>query len=90
MEFYHCLHRINSTIANKMGEMYFTLHKRCYRNDYRIFDCQEYDTRNCDESERRCVRYLLRLHASIEAQWFDLPFYNGKTVKSPLFTLGEN
>lgn len=89
MEFYQCLHRINSIISNNIGELYFTLHTRCYRNDYRIFECNEYDTRSNDDSERRCIRYLLLLHTPIQSQWFDLPFYSGKQMKKPMFTFED-
>lgn len=90
MELFYCLHRINSILSNKIGELYFSLHRRCYRNDYSILDCHEYDSRSSDDTQRRCVRYLLLLQTPIQSQWFDLPFYNGKSMKTPLFTLKED
>lgn len=88
-EFYNCLHSINTILSNRIGELYFNSQTRCYRNEYKIFDCQEYDTRNSSAKERRCVKYLLLLMTPIENQWFDLPFFNGKQMDTPVFMIEE-
>lgn len=86
MEFYQCLHRIHTDLSNRIGELYFNTQAQCYRNDYKILDCREYDTVNYT---RRCIHYLLLLMTPIENQWFDLPFYSGKLMKTPLFQLDD-
>lgn len=87
-EFYDCLHRINSTLSNRIGELYFSTHRRCYQNDYSIFDCVEYDGAAVGITHR-WVRYILLLKPLITNQWFDLPFYNGKPMKSALFVVKD-
>lgn len=84
-EFYDCLHRINSTLSNHIGDLYFTLHTRCYQNDYQMLTCREWDIRDCDEENKRCTQYLLMLTTPITTQWFDLPHYFGKKMKKPLY-----
>lgn len=87
IEFYDCLHRINSTLSNHIGELYFSTHERCYRNDYLIFDCYEYD--ESIERVHRCIRYMLIILSPITNQWFDLPFYQGKSMKTSLFVVND-
>lgn len=87
-EFFNCLHRINSTLSNHIGELYFDAHHRCYRNDYKIFDCIEFDG-SADGMIHRCVRYILLLNTPTTNQWFDLPFYSGKPMKTSLFALKD-
>lgn len=84
LEFYHCLHRINSTVSNHIGELYFSYNTRCYRMDRDIKDCYVYDYRGSAET-KRCVRYVLDLKTRVEYQWFDLPFYSGKPMESPIY-----
>lgn len=82
-EFYQCLHSINSSASNKVGKLYFTLRNKCYRDDYPIVECVEYDTALFIQ---RCYRYMLDKSMLKEYQWFDLPLYNGK----PLSKRGAN
>ncbi|KAG4078514.1 hypothetical protein HA402_009226 [Bradysia odoriphaga] len=55
-EFYLCLHDVNSTTSNQIGKIYFGLRNECYRNEYPIVKCVEYDMALF---VRRCYRYLL-------------------------------
>ncbi|XP_031635610.1 uncharacterized protein LOC116348678 [Contarinia nasturtii] len=87
MEFYHCLHRVNSTLSNNIGEMNFNYNYRCYRFDMKIKKCNEYAT-NPHTLQERCIQYQLNLNSPRKTQWFDLPFYSGKTLKHPLFVVG--
>lgn len=86
IEFYQCLHRIDTFISNHIGKLYFSAQKRCFRQEYRILKCIEYDQHYSSETNKRCVRYLLLLNTPLQRQWFDLPFYTGKPAKSPIFT----
>lgn len=83
MEFYNCLHRINSPLSNRIGEMYFTFHKRCFRVDFQIDSCNEYDMSPIG-TEYRCIQYLLAIPTPIANQFFDLPYYQGKEPKDRL------
>lgn len=74
-EFYLCLHEVNSNTSNQIGKLYFGLRSECYRYDYPIVKCVEYDTA---VFIRRCYRYLLDESKPKLYQWFDLPLYNGK------------
>lgn len=74
-EFYVCLHEVNSNTSNQIGKLYFGLRSECYRNDYPIVECIEYDTA---VFIRRCYRYILDESKPKRFQWFDLPLYNGK------------
>lgn len=74
--FYKCLHQIDSKMSNHIGKMYFTLRNRCYRNDFPIVECAEYDTA---VFVRRCMRYILDESQQIRYQWFDLPLYYKKS-----------
>lgn len=84
LEFYHCLHRINSTVSNHVGDLHFNFYTRCYRRDRQIQDCNEYDSR---DSSQRCIQYILDLNTHIENQWFDLPYYSGKPMKNVMFVV---
>lgn len=83
-EFYQCLHRLNSTLSSHIGELYFKFHHQCYRSDFEIQECLEYDSFDA-HSEERCVQYLLLLGTPNRYQWFDLPYYSGKPVKTPIY-----
>lgn len=74
-EFYKCLHNLNTNMSNRIGKLYFTLRNHCYREDYPIVDCGEYDTALFI---RRCVRYITDESQLSKYQWFDIPLYNGK------------
>lgn len=78
-EFHKCLHDINSKMSNRIGKMYFTLRNRCYRNDYPIVECAEYDTA---VFIRRCIRYITDESMAMRYQWFDLPLYYGKSMRT--------
>lgn len=62
-------------MSNRIGKLYFTLRNHCYREDYPIVDCGEYDTALFI---RRCVRYVTDESQLSKYQWFDIPLYNGK------------
>lgn len=83
-EFYDCLHRVNSTVSNHIGELHFNFYNRCYRADFEIQKCIEYDSYI---KEKRCVQYVLVLNTSYKNRWFDLPFYLGKSWEKPLFVV---
>lgn len=87
MEFYDCLHRLNSTISNHIGELYFNYNNRCYQYDFMIKKCYEYDIQN---GQKRCTQYLSIVNVPRKTQWFDLPFYAGKPMKTRLLTVAEN
>jgi len=74
-EFYKCLHEVNSDTSNQIGKLYFGLRNECYRYDFPIMECIEYDTA---VFIRRCYRYILDESKAKLFQWFDLPLYNGK------------
>lgn len=74
-EFNECLHTINSTESNRIGQLYFTLRSKCYRQDFPIYECMAYDTKLF---VRRCYKYLLEENQTKIYQWFDLPLYDGK------------
>lgn len=74
-EFYNCLHTINNNVSNKIGETYFSLRNKCYKDDYPIVDCIDYDN---GLFLHRCINYILDESQSKRYQWFDLPLYNGK------------
>lgn len=80
LEFYNCLHRIDSSLANRIGNMYFSHQKRCFRVDYLIDSCNEYDMSPIG-TEYRCIEYLLNIQTSRTNQFFDLPYYHGKASK---------
>lgn len=71
-QFYKCLEDIDSNASNGIGKLYFSLRKRCYRKDYPIVECAEYDTA---VFVRRCVRYILDQSQPQKYQFFDLPLY---------------
>lgn len=77
-EFAKCLHDIDTKMSNSIGNVYFTLRNRCYRNDYPIVECAEYDTAIYI---RRCMRYITDQSQMQRYQWFDLPLYNSKKKK---------
>lgn len=87
MEFYDCLHRLNSTMSSYVGELYFNANYRCYRFDLEIDACNEYDNHKIYASQERCVRYLLFVNMPRKMQWFDLPFYGGKTIQNSLLVI---
>lgn len=63
--------------ANRIGQLYFTLRSKCYREDYPIYECVSYDTQLF---VRRCFRYVLEDSKRKLYQWFDLPLYDGKLM----------
>lgn len=73
-EFNECLHKVNSTDSNRIGQLYFTLRSKCYREDYPIFECVSFETKLF---VRRCYRYVLEERQAKLYQWFDLPLYDG-------------
>lgn len=87
LEFYNCLHRLNSTISTHIGELYFNSNYRCYRVDFEIDECYVYDNHKTYASQKRCVQYLVIGNARRKTQWFDLPFYGGKPMKNPLIVI---
>ena len=78
-EFYECLHSLNSKASNRIGKIYFTLRNKCYRQDYPIVECSDYET---TWFLRRCHRYVLDESKEKQYQWFDIPFFNGKGFKN--------
>lgn len=76
-EFSECLHALQQTEANRIGQLYFTLRSKCYREDYPIYECVSYDTKLF---VRRCFRYVLEDTQTRRYQWFDLPLYDGKLM----------
>lgn len=70
-----CLRKINSTVSNTVGSIYFTARDRCYHNDNPIVRCDDYDT---GLFVHRCIRYKLDESQPKRYQWFDLPLYFDK------------
>lgn len=87
MEFYDCLHRLNSTVSNRIGELHFNFYYRCYRADYEIQKCNEYEIKSINN--RRCVQYSIGLRTPHRNQWFDLPFYSGQPMKRSIYIVKE-
>lgn len=85
MEFYDCLHRLNSSVSNHIGELHFNFNYRCYRPDYEIQKCNEFEIKS--NNNKRCVQYLIALNTPYRNQWFDLPFYFGQTMKRPIYVV---
>ncbi|CAD7089097.1 unnamed protein product [Hermetia illucens] len=73
--FYDCLMASKDKVAPVIGENYFLLRSRCYREDYPIKECQEYEKLLIF---RRCVKYEVDNSGSKQYQWFNLPFYSDK------------
>lgn len=86
LEFYLCLHHINSTLSGRIGELFFTANAKCYRYNYQAIECLIYDEDQRAPQSKRCVQYLLDLDQPSKMQWFDLPFYSGKPPQGPMFT----
>uniref|UniRef100_A0A182FKB8 Phospholipase A2 n=1 Tax=Anopheles albimanus TaxID=7167 RepID=A0A182FKB8_ANOAL len=76
-DFQQCLHRVNTTFSNKLGNFYFTVRDQCYKKQHPIVDCAEHTNKIF---LRRCVRYVLDTSRSDTWQWFDLPFYDGNML----------
>lgn len=91
LEFYRCLHRVNSNLSNRLGELYFLLQQKCFRKTYPIFDCSNFDAvvGPKNSQSRRCIRYMLVLNKPEKYQWFDLPFYLGQKWQPPLFMIQD-
>lgn len=87
MEFLKCFQRINSFLSKQIGELYFSANSRCYRTDYKIVECLEYDVDEYSKDNKRCIHYLQNVSYPMELQWFDLPFYSKDEPKDPLFTV---
>lgn len=87
MEFYDCLHRLNSTVSNHIGELHFTYNYRCYRSEFEIQKCNEFEIK--DINNKRCVQYFVTLRTPFKNQWFDLPFYSGQPMKRPVYVMKE-
>lgn len=79
--FYKCLRDIDSKKSNQIGQLYFTLRNRCYRNDHPITKCDEYDTK---VFVRRCIKYLTNESEPMRYQYFDLPLYYAKNSNDPI------
>lgn len=75
-EFYKCLYTINTKLSNRIGYIYFLLRDRCYKEDFPIVECLDYETKLF---VRRCDKYMLNESKSKLYQWFDLPLYHGKS-----------
>lgn len=86
-EFYTCLHRLNSSLSSHIGELYFSHNYRCYRHEFEIDDCLEYDNHKIYASKERCVQYALVINSAKTTQWFDLPFYGGKPQQHDVFVV---
>lgn len=91
LEFYHCLRRVNSRLANRLGEVYFLLQRKCFRKTYPIFDCKYYDAIEGKSNSKvlRCIQYTLVLNEPKVYQWFDTPYYKGKLWKSPTYMIRD-
>lgn len=87
LEFYNCLHHLNTTVSNHIGELYFDHNYRCYRKDLEVQKCRIYDDRGDSRAPKRCVQYVKYINTNERYQWFDLPFYSGKPLGAPLFTV---
>lgn len=87
MDFYDCLHRVNTSISNKLGDLHFTLYTRCYRNDHTIIDCVKYNIMY--DKQKRCTQYLALLKTPIQTQLFDSPVYNEKPIETSLYTVKD-
>lgn len=87
MAFYDCLHRVNSTISSRLGDLHFTLHTQCYRSDHKIIDCVKFDNIKYNSKQKRCIQNLASLKTPIQNRLFDSPFYNGKPIETSLYTV---
>lgn len=82
-QFYKCLYGINTKASNAIGYMYFYMRGKCYKEEYPIVECIDFDTQYF---VRRCGRYVLDESQSKRYQWFDLPLYSTKTPSSAMPT----
>lgn len=83
---YECLHHLNSTVSNHIGELYFNYNYRCYRSEREVKTCRQYDNHGDLGAPKRCVQYVIYLNTPVQYQWFDLPYYSGVKSAAPLFT----
>lgn len=84
LNFYMSLKEIDTFVAKQIGDLYFTVHGRCYRNHFKTVDCLEYDNDYLPGS-KRCTQYLVDVKSPSEPQWFDLPYFSGKPLKPSRF-----
>lgn len=87
LEFYNCLHHLNTTVSNHIGELYFSHTYRCYRKDHEVQKCRIFDDRGDPRAPKRCIQYVKYINTNERYQWFDLPFFSGKPLGPPLFTV---
>lgn len=87
LELYNCLHHLNTTVSNHIGELYFDYNYRCYRKEREIQRCRSYDDRGNPKAPKRCVQYVSYINTNERYQWFDLPYYSGKPMGTPMFTV---
>ena len=71
-ELFNCLHALNTEVSNQIGVTYFRFQNKCYREDYPIIGCIDYEK---VLMLQRCRQYKLDTNKSVQYQWFDLPFY---------------
>ncbi|CRL07447.1 CLUMA_CG020416, isoform A, partial [Clunio marinus] len=72
-EFKQCLQSANSKRGNYIGNFYFNVRDRCYKEQHPIVECDEIHTKIFI---RRCIRYTIDGMKAKTWQWFDLPFYD--------------
>lgn len=72
LEFYMALKKINTYLSNRIGLEYFKTNPTCYRSNYPVIRCYDYD-----EEFQRCPTYLLNSTQPLMTQYFDLPYYTG-------------
>ncbi|XP_055384533.1 uncharacterized protein LOC129614142 [Condylostylus longicornis] len=83
--FFECLHKSTDIAAYFVGQAYFGVSGQCFRKDYPIKDCIEYESVFPD---KRCVKYSYNENEPQFYQWFDLPYYFSK--KFPDLNGSEN
>ncbi|XP_070502672.1 phospholipase A2 large subunit-like [Chironomus tepperi] len=72
-EFKQCLRNVNSRRGNYIGNFYFNLRDRCYKEQHPIVECDEIHTKIF---LRRCIKYMIDVKKPRVWQWFDLPFFD--------------
>ena len=72
-EFRNCLKKENNFISNRIGQTYFTVRNKCYKEESPIVKCEKYESRLYI---MRCIQYRYDKTKPKKYQWFDLPFYN--------------
>ena len=75
-QFSNCLEKVDTVVASTVGYIYFSvLRLQCFRKEYPIVRCKNFETRLYLLRAKRCVEYVFDKTKEKRFQWFDSPFY---------------